>query len=177
MVTLIIGGAASGKSAYAEELAMQSPGVPRLYVATMLAQDAESRARVKRHRALRRGKGFFTVECPLALEKLFVPTGAAVLLECLSNLLANECYCPEGAGEHAEASILRGMDRLFTTAADVIVVSNAIFSDGIQYDSSTQGYLAQLGCLNEALANRADRVVEVVCGIPIVQKGRGASCV
>ena len=66
MVTLIIGGAASGKSAYAEELAMQSPGVPRLYVATMLAQDAESRARVKRHRALRRGKGFFTVECPLA---------------------------------------------------------------------------------------------------------------
>ncbi len=97
MVTLIIGGAASGKSAYAEELAMQSPGVPRLYVATMLAQDAESRARVKRHRALRRGKGFFTVECPLALEKLVVPTGAAVLLECLSNLLANECYCPEGA--------------------------------------------------------------------------------
>ena len=69
------------------------------------------------------------------------------------------------------------MDRLFTTAADVIVVSNAIFSDGIQYDSSTQGYLAQLGCLNEALANRADRVVEVVCGIPIVQKGRGISCV
>ena len=98
------------------------------------------------------------------------------MLECLSNLLANECFCPEGAGEHAQEAILRGIERLCSTAADIVVVSNEIFSDGTPYDPSTQAYIARLARLNAALAQRADAAVEVVCGIPIVQKGRERLC-
>lgn len=177
MFTFVTGGAASGKSAYAETQILRSLARPRLYVATMLAQDAESRARVERHRTLRKGKGFRTVECPFALDRLVLPKGAAVLLECLSNLLANECFCPEGAGEHARTAILRGMDRLLAQAADLVVVSNEIFSDGVPYDPSTQAYVAQLAALNTALAQQADCVVEVVCGIPVAHKGRNHLCV
>ena len=116
------------------------------------------------------------MECPFALEKLVVPKNSALLLECLSNLLANECFCPEGAGEHAQEAILRGIKRLCSAAADIVVVSNEIFSDGTPYDPSTQAYIACLARLNAALSQRADAVVEVVCGIPIVQKGRERLC-
>ena len=69
MLTLVVGGSASGKSAFAERLAVQS-GLPRFYVATMRVWDAESEKRVARHRAMRREKRFETLECPLHLEKL-----------------------------------------------------------------------------------------------------------
>ena len=65
---------------------------------------------------------------------------------------------------------------LCSTAADIVVVSNEIFSDGTPYDPSTQAYIARLARLNAALAQRADAAVEVVCGIPIVQKGRERLC-
>ena len=69
-----------------------------------------------------------------------------------------------------------GIERLCSAAADIVVVSNEIFSDGTPYDPSTQAYIARLAHLNAALAQRADTVVEVVCGIPIVQKGREWLC-
>ncbi len=177
MLTLVTGGAASGKSAYAEKQILSTQGTPRLYVATMLAQDTESRARVERHRALRKGKGFHTIECPFALDKLNIPKGATVLLECMSNLLANECFYPEGAGKEAETRILQGVAKICTSAQDVVIVTNDIFSDGNPYDTSTLEYIAMLARVNAALAQSADRVVEVVCGIPIVHKGRPEGCV
>lgn len=173
MLTLVTGGAASGKSAYAEQVLLHSEGTPRLYVATMLAEDAESLRRVERHRALRKGKGFCTVECPYSLDRISIPNGSAVLLECMSNLMANECFCPEGAGTRAEKSILRGVDRLRKTAAAVVIVSNELFSDGQRYDPSTQAYVARLAHVNAVLAQWADCVVEVVCGIPLMHKGEG----
>ena len=75
-----------------------------------------------------------------------------------------------------QEAILRGIERLCSAAADIVVVSNEIFSDGTPYDPSTQAYIARLAHLNAALAQRADTVVEVVCGIPIVQKGREWLC-
>lgn len=173
MLTLVLGGAASGKSEYAEVLAMKLPGAPRIYLATMQANDAESRARVERHRALREGKGFLTVECPLALEHVAVPSGSVVLLECMSNLLANECFNPGSAGKSACERILHGMDRLCQLAGNTVVVSNLVFSDGIVYDPSTMEYIAMLARVNAALAQKADHVVEVVCSIPILHKGKG----
>lgn len=173
MLTLVLGGAASGKSEYAEALAMELAGAPRIYLATMQANDPESRARVERHKALRKGKEFLTVECPLALESAAVPSGAVILLECMSNLLANECFSPGGAGRLAGERILRGMDRLCELAGHTIVVSNLVFSDGMQYDDSTMEYIAMLARVNAALAQKADCVVEVVCSIPILHKGKG----
>ena len=78
MLTLVIGGAASGKSAFAESLCMQSP-LPRTYLATMQVWDAECAARVARHRAMRQQKQFATVECPRGLEAIALPQRGTVL--------------------------------------------------------------------------------------------------
>lgn len=168
MLTLIIGGAASGKSAFAEELATKSKASPKIYLATMLPFDDEGRLRVKRHREQRGGKGFHTMECPSQLDKLEgIPGGSCVLLECLTNLLSNEIYLADGAGEEAVPRILNGVDKLCREAEEVIVVSGEIFSDGCEYEQATEDYLEKLATLNHLLAARADRVAEVVCSIPI----------
>ena len=80
MLTLVIGGAASGKSAFAELLCMQSP-LPRTYLATMQVWDAECAARVEKHRKMRAQKQFETLECPLHLDRLALPGRGTVLLE------------------------------------------------------------------------------------------------
>ena len=167
MFILVTGGAASGKSAYAEGLLADWRG-PKYYIATMQVGDGESAQRVARHRAARAGKGFLTLECPLNLAGLRLPQqGAGVLLECLSNLAANERFAPQGA----RAAIRVGFDTLLSQAELVGAVTNEVFSDGVDYDPATLDYLDLLGGLNAALAARADRVVEVVCGLPILQKG------
>ncbi len=171
MFILVTGGAASGKSAYGESLLDGWRG-PKYYVATMLIQDEESVQRVARHRAARMGKGFFTLERGLDLAGLRLPElGAGVLVECLSNLVANERFSPHGAGERAKEAVLKGMDTLLDQAPLVVVVTNEVFSDGVSYDPDTQDYLRLLGELNTALAKRADHVVEVVCGLPVFHKG------
>ncbi|MFR5795804.1 MAG: bifunctional adenosylcobinamide kinase/adenosylcobinamide-phosphate guanylyltransferase [Christensenellales bacterium] len=97
MLTLVIGGSASGKSAFAERLAVQS-GLPRFYVATMRVWDAESERRVARHRDMRREKQFDTLECPIGLDRLILPARGTALLEDMGNLVANELYDADGAG-------------------------------------------------------------------------------
>lgn len=172
MLILVSGGAASGKSEYAEGLILQSGLTERLYVATMEVCDQESVRRVERHRALRAGKGFRTAECPRGLEELPPPGGGAVLLECLSNLTANECFGPRGFAGAAER-ILRGVRRLASGAELTVVVTNELFSDGVRYQEQVRQYLETLAAVNRALAAEADRVVEVVCGIPVDWKGAG----
>ena len=97
MFTLIVGGAASGKSEYAENLILQERHTSFFYLATMQAFDEECRVRIERHRALRAGKGFETLECPVGLHKIHLPIASAVLLECIGNLVANELYSSTGA--------------------------------------------------------------------------------
>ena len=120
MFTLIIGGAASGKSALAERAAQTLPG-EKVYLATMEVFDAESRARVARHRAARAGKGFQTLEQPTAVDLTPLPAEANVLLEDLSNLLANEMFSPAGGGAQAA---LRGVEALERRCANLTVVTN-----------------------------------------------------
>ncbi|HIY16350.1 MAG TPA: bifunctional adenosylcobinamide kinase/adenosylcobinamide-phosphate guanylyltransferase [Candidatus Intestinimonas stercorigallinarum] len=170
MLILVSGGSASGKSKYAEDLAARTPPGERIYVATMRVWDEESRRRVERHRAMRAGKGFRTEERPVHLDHMPVPAGSVVLLEDLSNLTANEWFGPEGP-EGAEARVLSGVRRLKEAAACTVVVTNELFSDGVAYDKETADYLAALARLNAAVAAEADRVYEVVCGIPVCWKG------
>lgn len=170
MLTLVIGGSASGKSAFAESLAMQS-GCPRYYVATMHIWDKESEKRVERHREMRREKQFDTLECPTHAERLILPARGVVLLEDLGNLTANECYDADGAGENATAQILLGLDRLHRQSTHLIVVSNEVFRGGSDYAGDTEKYLLTLAKINNALAARAENVCRVVCGIPQWKKG------
>ena len=169
MLILVSGGSASGKSAFAESLIAAAPQEKRVYLATMQVWDAESERRVERHRAMRADKGFETVECPQNLFAASIAPGSAVLLEDLSNLTANEWF---GAGSTgAEERILAGVEYLRRRAALTVVVTNELFSDGVEYDAETADYLAALGRLNQAVAALADRVYEVVCAIPICWKG------
>lgn len=169
MLILVIGGAASGKSAFAESLACQGAS-PRVYVATMQAVDAECKKRIARHREMRAGKGFTTFECPTGLADADICAKTA-LLECLSNLAANEMFSPGMTPQKAQQKILNGIDVLCRRCERVVVVSNEIFSDGIAYDEATQAYRVLLAHLNREIARRADCVFEVIHGIPVVHKG------
>lgn len=170
MFTLVTGGSGSGKSEYAESLA-DSWNDPKIYVATMMPFDEETGKKIQRHRDMRRDKGFVTVECFTGLSALHLPEGCHVLLDCMSNLTANEMYTEEGAGLGTRDSILSGIENLLAFAEDVCIVTNEIFSDGIEYGAETIRYQRCLGALNCRMAELADRVVEVVCGIPLRQKG------
>ena len=170
MLTLVIGGAASGKSAFAESLCMQST-LPRTYLATMQVWDAECAARIARHRAMRAQKQFATVECPRGLEAITLPQRGTVLLEDLGNLAANELYDPAGAGEAAADAVLRGIEALRAQCEELILVTNEVFSGGTAYAGDTERYLRTLAKINNAAAQRADMVVRVVCGIPVYYKG------
>ena len=94
MFVTVTGGSGSGKSAFAEEQILKFPEKNRLYIATMVCFDEESRQRVKRHRKMRKEKHFDTLECPTDLVHVRIPKDTAVLLECMSNLAANEVFSP-----------------------------------------------------------------------------------
>ena len=169
-MTLVLGGAASGKSEYAESLVLKT-ALPRYYLATMQVWDAECAARVEKHRRMRAAKQFETVECPLHLGTVHLPARGTALLEDLGNLAANELYDPDGAGTETAAAILRGIDKMLLQCDNLIVVSNEVFSGGADYAGDTDRYLRALAAVNNAAAARADRVVRVVCGIPVYYKG------
>ena len=167
MLSLIIGGAGSGKSALAEALCCSLEG-PRLYIATMPAVDGESLKRIEKHRRQREGLRFDTLECPAGLDRAEIPEGANALLEDLSNLLANELFSPEGRGADA---VRRGLQRVCERCANLTVVTNEVFSGGTDYGEGTMRFLWELAALNRELAAEADLVAEAVCGLPNVLKG------
>ena len=170
MLILVSGGAGSGKSAFAESLVTASGLQNRVYLATMRVWDAESVRRVERHRAMRAGKGFATLECPEHLAACPLPTGCAALLEDLSNLTANEFF-GEGGRAGTFDRVLAGIEYAAARSALLVVVTNELFSDGMDYDPDTLAWLAGLAGLNRAIAAKAEQVYEVVCGIPMAWKG------
>ena len=158
MIVLVIGGSGSGKSAWAEHLAVTLPGVARVYLATMQAADGESLRRVERHRAQRADKGFQTVEAAMDLAK--------VLVEDVPNWAANEMF---GGGDPAR--MIPALRSLAQRARHLILVTGNVFADGVVYDETTMAYLKLLAEVNAAAAEMADAVVEVVCGLPVYVKG------
>lgn len=163
----MIGAAASGKSEYAEDIVMALPG-EKIYIATMEPFGAEAEERIARHRVLRAGKGFTTVERTRNLIGLTPEADWNVLIEDLPNLAANEFFSPEGGGA---AAVLSGMDRICKIVSSVTIVTGDIFSDGRTYDTGTQEYMEMLADLHMRIAAKADNVVEAVCGIPCAVKG------
>lgn len=187
---MVYGGSASGKSSYAESFAMSLQGDGRmLYIATMYPYkwgkaelDPETMQRIERHRAMRADKGFDTVECYRHVEHIVTKRQDVLLLECMSNLLANEMYlepdADAGSGMSKTMSpvskkIVQALIDLSTRVQDVVIVTNDVFSDGgnLTYDESTREYVKNLAQINCALAREAATVTEVVCGIPVKIKG------
>lgn len=185
MMFLLYGGSASGKSQVAEDVAVALGGKVA-YIATMRVYGAEGRARVARHRALRAGKGFATVECPCNLAQLDLaaalagqpgfeePGRCTVLLECLGNLVANQMFAEDGScldEDRVFAQVRRGLDSLAASCEHLVLVGNDVGASGIRYTPETQAYVRCLGRLCCGFAAQADCVAEVLCGIPVVVKG------
>lgn len=177
MMILILGGSGSGKSACAEEyMSAVAKECSKYYIATMQVFDKEGRERIERHRKMRQGKGFITIEQPLSIEEArnkmeHLPLEEnAALLECISNLTANEMFSEEVpiSWEVVAGKILSGVELLNKSIKHLIIVSGNVFEDGIEYDETTIEYMKAMGSINEKLAAMADCVIEVVAGIEIV---------
>ncbi len=166
MIVLVMGGSGSGKSRWAERLAVTLPGSARVYLATMQAADEESLRRVARHRAQRADKGFRTVEASVDLANASFPPDTAVLVEDVPNWVANEIF---GGGDTAR--LLPALHSMAARARHLILVTGNVFADGVTYDASTTAYLQTLTEVNAAAAALSDAVVEIVCGLPMYLKG------
>lgn len=172
MLTLITGGSGSGKSEYAENLAISYHNPEQFYIATMFPFDKEAFEKIERHKEMRKEKHFKTIECFTGLKDTTLKEGSTVLLDCLSNLLANEMYQEQGSKENCVNEILEGIKHLHRLCKDIIIVTNEVFSDGVLYQEETRTYMKNLGLLNQELAKLSDEVIEIVYTIPIYHKTR-----
>ena len=196
MMILINGGSSSGKSAFAEtlieeqekkeEVMAEATGKsmrggarktdlrhqPSCYLATMIAWDEECRERIRKHRKMREKKNFMTIECPVDLLKAEVPVRSRCLLECVSNLAANEMYRRdmEDPENGAMERILEGIRMIRKNADFLVVVTNDVSGDQGPYSEETEAYRKLLGGINCTLAGEADEVYEVICGEPVMVK-------
>ena len=171
MRVLVVGGAASGKSAFAERAAC-ALSESRTYAATMAEHGDDARARIRRHRQMRAGLGFRTVECLGTLEPLAADDGV-VLVDDLGNLVAGALFAP--AGVPGWRQVTTGLEAQLLTCcerfAHVVAVGCDVGRDGCRYGRGTDEWMRSLGSLQCVLAARFDVVVEVVCGVPVVVKG------
>ncbi len=165
-ITLVLGGARSGKSRHAESLVASFPS-PWLYVATAEPHDDEMAARIATHRA-RRGADWRTVEAPRDLVgALVAPSAGAVLVDCLTLWLSNLMLADlDIAAETArlEAALARA-------TVPIVLVSNEVGFGIVPDNALARRFLDAQGRLNQQIAARADRVVLVVAGLPLVVKG------
>lgn len=172
MRVLVVGGAGSGKSAYAEQLAC-SLSPHRTYVATMENKSEEAKRRIARHRAQRAGLDFNTIEWPKHPWGVCTKGGVA-LLEDLGNLVANTLFLPNGAIADSQlvTDVLERHVLDFSNSYEhVVVVGNLAGCSGGSAYASTQAWIRVVGTLCCRLAASFDAVVEVVAGIPQVRKG------
>lgn len=172
MTILITGGSKCGKSSVAESLLNGFPG-DKFYIAAMEPYGEEAQRAIARHREMRRGKGFQTIERPHDIGGLELPDNAVprcALLECLTTLCANEMFTPVGITDPSE-TILHGIERLSGQVERLVIVTNEVAADGIEYAAETMDYIRIMSRLNSAAAELADTVIECVCGIPLVLKG------
>ena len=201
MLSVITGGSGSGKSAYAEnyisDTALKYDNCNKYYIATMKVYDDEGQKKVERHKNLRRGKGFITIEQPNDIERMLVTLEKSynlsfgffdtnyfkqdaicknvALLECMSNLVANEMFTLDENGNSKIVSVqevcnkvTNGIKVINDYFEDLVIVTNNVFEDGVLYDDSTMRYIEALGIVNQQIAIMADHVIEVVVGLPVV---------
>ena len=189
MMELVIGGSGSGKSAYAETAICrehcrsleEDKDAFLYYIADMIPYGAETEKKIAHHREMRAGKGFQTLEWYYGLaEHITAPDappleGASVLLECISNLTANEMYEPKAAKMAAAEAVIRGVQMLHERCRNLVVVTNDVFRETGSDSEEMVLYKKNLARINRALAEEADRVTEVVSGIPIQIREKGKS--
>ena len=168
-VSLVLGGARSGKSRYAEGLLSLHTG-NRIYLATAEPGDAEMRARIEDHRH-RRGTSWRTVEAPLDIAPVIAGAGDdAILLDCLTLWLANLMSAGRDIGK-AEREL---WSALGDVRAPVVLVSNEVGLGIVPDNALAREFRDHAGRLNQAMAALADRVFFLAAGLPLTLKDKAA---
>jgi adenosylcobinamide kinase/adenosylcobinamide-phosphate guanylyltransferase len=169
-LALVLGGARSGKSRYAESLVSSLPPpwqAPWNYVATAEPGDAEMAERIAAHRA-RRGASWRTIEAPRDLAgSLEAAKGGPILVDCLTLWLSNLML----AGADVDAEMKRLDAALAAAVAPIVMVANEVGYGIVPDHPLGRRFRDMQGVLNQRIAARADRVVLVVAGLPLALKG------
>jgi len=171
MIDLILGGARSGKSRLAENLAL-SCGQPVVYVATATAEDPEMLNRIAQHRS-RRPAAWRTVEESIFLADVLrreAISGRCVLLECITLWLTNLMLTD--SGEHLDEQREALLEVLPLLSGRLIIVSNEVGMGIVPMGELSRRFQDEAGLLHQSLAARSDRVILTVAGIPQVLKGK-----
>ena len=201
MLTLVVGGASSGKSAVAESICMDIPG-RKAYIAAMMPFGEQAQQRIKRHIKLRESKGMDTIECYTDISTI-APVAEeydVLLIEDMTNLVANEMFSTVAASsadsgtvpDYGSNTVLSGEPNAITSSVlnenisekifnetsqlgcicpNLVIVTCDVFCGGASYENETLEYMQHLGRLNQMLAGRADRVIEVWYGLVTDMKG------
>ena len=167
-IILITGGARSGKSAYAERLALELSDAP-VYLATARIWDEEFRERVRRHQA-RRGPQWTNIEEEKLLSR-HTFEGRVVLVDCLTLWATNFFFDLDGDVDKALPEARAEFDRFTSIDATFIFVTNEIGMGGTSENEIQRKFTDLQGWMNQYVAARADEVVLMVCGIPVKIKG------
>ncbi|WP_371412408.1 bifunctional adenosylcobinamide kinase/adenosylcobinamide-phosphate guanylyltransferase [Pseudophaeobacter sp. EL27] len=167
-VTFILGGAASGKSKFAEDLCFKT-AKPKSYLATSQVFDDEMKAKVAAH-LRQRGADWTTYEEPLEAAKLLhqLPSNHVCLLDCATMWLTNHLLADHDLAA-AQAELL---EAIHACPAELVVVSNEVGLGIVPENSLARRFREAQGRLNIALAAGADTVVQITAGLPLVLKGQ-----
>ncbi|CUO45448.1 MULTISPECIES: bifunctional adenosylcobinamide kinase/adenosylcobinamide-phosphate guanylyltransferase [Clostridium] len=192
MIVLVVGGAKSGKSMFAQNLSkslnesLKNPINGQLdgeierevgklyYVATMNPYDLEDLKRIENHLREREGYGFNTIEETLNMSKVssLIKEEDTVLIDSITSLVTNYMFRGKEFYKDVSDDILSGILEIINNSKNVVIVSDYLFSDSIQYDCYTENFRKEIGVVNRKLAKIADTVVECSYGNIIYHKGK-----
>ena len=184
MIVLVVGGAKSGKSMFAQNLSkslnesLKNPINGQLdgeierevgklyYVATMNPYDLEDLKRIENHLREREGYGFNTIEETLNMSKVssLIKEEDTVLIDSITSLVTNYMFRGKEFYKDVSDDILSGILEIINNSKNVVIVSDYLFSDSIQYDCYTENFRKEIGVVNRKLAKIADTVVECSYG-------------
>lgn len=166
-LTLVLGGANSGKSSFAEIL-LRNTGLPRIYIATAQAFDPEMAAKISAHK-MARGPDWVTIEAPFDLTQAVAncPTDAIALIDCATLWLSNHVLADSDVSAQCDAL----MTTLSAAPCPVVVVSNEVGMGIVPDNALARQFRNAQGRLNQQIAAQAGLVVAVMAGLPLVIKG------
>lgn len=199
MIALVVGGAKSGKSMFAQNLAkslnesfeiclkeykddlerildnpFKNKSGKLYYVATMNPYDLEDLKRIENHLKEREGYGFNTIEETMDMGKVskMIQKEDTVLIDSITSLVTNYMFRGKEFYKDVSDDILSGILEIINNSKNVVIVSDYLFSDSIQYDCYTENFRKEIGVVNRKLAKIADTVVECSYGNIIYHKGK-----
>lgn len=167
-ISFVIGGAASGKSAWAEGL-VRGADMAKVYVATAEALDEEIATKIAAHRRARAGQGWRTIEAPQNLAESLgqIDREEIALVDCATFWLTNNFFGTRPWREALEELV----DTMVQCPAPLVIVSNEIGQGVVPVDATTRAFRSAHGEMNQRLAGISDLAVLVSAGLPLVLKG------